>query len=68
MKTIEQKYFPTLGAALSYSRKRIKELKKLYTCYIAANVWDAWKDHHFENGVYMRYVFIADIWPDRYET
>lgn len=65
METIEKRYFADLDAAKAYSNKRNKELEKEYSCYFCASVWDAHDDYHFENGVYMRWVFIADIWPEQ---
>lgn len=65
METIERKYFADLDEAREYSRKRNEELKQQYNCYFAAGVWDAHEDNHWENGVWMRWIFIADIWPEQ---
>lgn len=62
MKTLFEKYFADLDAAKAFANEQNDILsKKDYEHFICA-VWDAHNDCHFENGKYMRWCVIADVW------
>ena len=64
METIFEKYYENLDDARAAAAAKRAELKKQYKCYFDCSVWDAWKDNHFENGRWYRWIVIACIWPD----
>ena len=64
MKQIYSQYFEELADARAAAAAKREEIRKQYDCYFDCSVWDAWKDNHFENGKYCRWIVRACIWPD----
>ena len=64
MEIVFEKYYPELVDAQAAAADKEKEMKTKYNCYSCTSVWDARNSNIWENGVWMKYLVTAVIWPD----